>query len=111
LILFLAIHADGQYQANTFQTTMKEKLNVNDDPYFLLVWDAAHWVDRVMESIREKDSTTTFFKRLVKRSNRLYTMFSHGRGHVEYVGLAKQRGVKSFEISTFSTTRFFSFAY
>ena len=74
-----AVHSDGQYQAETFQTELLKY--IESDPFFLLPWDVAHWIDRVMEKIREKDeATSVFFKRIIKRSNKLHTMFCHGRG-------------------------------
>ena len=107
----LAVHADGQYQAATFQNQLMDNMNVDNDPYFSLPWDTAHWMDRVMEKLREKSGSASYFKRLIKRSNRLYTMFGHGRGHVEYVELAKSEGRKAMETVTFATTRFFSSAF
>ena len=38
-------------------------------------------------------------------------MFSRGRGHVEYKGLASSLGLKALKTVTFSTTRFFSSSY
>ena len=105
------VHADGQYQADTFQTALLDEIGTHD-PYFLLPWDVANWIDRVMEKLREKnDDASPFFKRLIKRSNKLNTMFGHGKGHLEYVGLGKRLGKKSLEIGSFATTRFFSSAY
>lgn len=108
----IAIHGDGQYQAATFQDALKEKLKVDEnDKYFLMTWDVAHWVDRVMESMREIEPTSTFFKRVIERGNRLYTMFGHGKGHAEFKKISKRLGLKSSEMTTFATTRFFSSAY
>jgi len=107
----LAVHADGQYQATTFQQQLLKIMNNEDDPYFSLPWDTVHWMDRVMEKLREKTDCSSFFKRLIKRSNRLHTMVGHGRGHVEYVELAKLEGKKATETLTFATTRFFSSAF
>lgn len=104
------MHADGQYQASTFQRQLLDNMNI-DDPFFSLPWDTAHWMDRVMEKLRERSDSADFFKRLIKRSNRLYTMFGHGRGHVEYVELARSEGKKATETVTFATTRFFSSAF
>ena len=41
----------------------------------------------------------------------MHTMFSRGRGHSEYKGLAFSLGLKALETMTFSTNRFFSSSY
>ena len=64
-----------------------------------------------MVYLREKDSTSLFMKRLIKRANKMHTMFSRGRGHSEYKGLASSLGLKALETMKFSTTRFFSSSY
>ena len=46
---------------------------------------------------------------MIKRSNKLHTMYNQGRGHVEYTGLAKRLGLKALETKTFS--RFTSSSY
>jgi len=79
--------------------------------FLFFLGDVSHWLDRVMESLREKEDTSVFLKRLIKRSNKLYIMFGHGRGHAEYVGLAEQLGMKKLETVTFAATRFFSSAF
>lgn len=62
--------------------------------------------------IRLREGTCSLFmKRLIKRANRFHTMFVHGRGHIEYKGLASSLGLKALETVTFSTTRFFSSSY
>ena len=38
-------------------------------------------------------------------------MFSRGRGHSEYKGLASSLGLKALETMKFSTTRFFSSSF
>ena len=110
-----AVHADGQYQAKTFQDSLRAHMHgvgTQIDNYFLMPWDPSHWIDIVMEEVRERNLTTSpFLKRLVKRSNKLYKMFGHGRGHQEYKGLAKSLGLRALETVTFATTRFFSSAY
>ena len=63
-----------------------------------------------MVQLRE-ESSSLFLKRLIKRANKFHRMFSHGRGHVEYKGLASSLGLKALETVTFSTTRFFSSSY
>ena len=45
---------------------------------------------------------------LIKRANRFHSMFSRGRGHLEYIGLSDAMDLKALETVTFSTTRFFS---
>ena len=110
----LALHADGQYQANAFLEALYEKMGKHQhpsDPYFLTTWDVSHWIDLVMVKLREEDATSHFLKRLIKRSNRLHTMFGRGRGHAEYKGLATSLQLKSLETVTFVTTRFFSSSY
>ena len=106
------MHADGQYQTKTFQDAFHGSVTTDDyepNPYLLLPWDISHWLDRVMEELRGKEeSTGIFFKRPIKRSNKMHMMLSHGRGHAEYIGIAKQLNLKGSETLTFSTTRFFS---
>ena len=111
---FLAFHADGQYQANTFLDALYEKMGKNDhpaDPFFLTTWDVSHWVDLVMGKLREEDASAVFLKRLIKRSNKLHVMFGRGRGHAEYKGLAALLNLKALQTVTFATTRFFSSSY
>ena len=108
------MHADGQYQSNTFQDALYTELGKNDrytDPFFLTPWDVSHWVDLVMVEMRESSDSSAFLKRLIKRSNRLHTMFSHGRGHVEYQGLVASFKLKALETVTFAITRFFSSSF
>ena len=110
----LAVHADGQYQSDTFQDALYAELGNNDrsaDPFFLTPWDVSHWMDLVMVEMREESVSSEFLKRLIKRSNRLHTMFARGRGNVEYKGLASPFGLKVLETVVFATTRFFSSAY
>lgn len=94
----LAVHADGQYQSDTFQDALYAELGKNDrsvDPFFLTPWDVSHWLDLVMVEMREESVSSEFLKRLIKRSNRLHTMFARGRGHIEYKGLASSFGLKA----------------
>ena len=113
ICLILAVHTDGQYQANTFQEALNAELGNDNqpDPFFLTPWDVSHWMDLVMVKLRENDASSAFFKRLIKRSNRLHTMFGSGRGHLEYKGLAASLKLKALETVTFATTRFFSSSY
>ncbi|CAB4023381.1 Hypothetical predicted protein [Paramuricea clavata] len=70
---------NGQYQANTFQDALYTKLGKNNrsaDPFFLTTWDASHWMDLVMVEMQEENGSSAFLKRLIKRSNRLHTMFA-----------------------------------
>ena len=110
-----AIHADGQYQAQTFQSEILRLIGstgIEAGEFFLMPWDPSHWLDRVMEYMRENcDESSKYLKRLIKRTNKLYKMFGHGRGHREYKGLAESLGLPALETVTFSTTRFFSSAY
>lgn len=65
-----------------------------------------------MEKLRESEETTSgFFKRLVKRSNKFHQMFGHRKGHQEYFSVGKEFDAKALEIGNFSTTRFFSSAF
>ena len=65
-----------------------------------------------MEALRGKEESTGIsFKLLIKRSNKMHTMFGHGRGHAEYIGIAKQLNLKGSETLTFCITRFFSSAF
>ena len=108
-----AVHADGQYQASTFQNRLHELIHTgeNSDPYFFLPWDASHWLDLAMIELREESEASGMLKRLIKRSNRFHAMFARGRGHVEYKGLAESLNFKARETVTFATTRFTSSAY
>ena len=108
----LAVHADGQYQANTFQGALFAQLGRTKEPdeFFLTPWDVSHWMDLTMVQLREETSSV-FLKRLIKRANKFHNMFSRGRGYIEYKGLAASLGLKALATVTFSTTRFFSSAY
>ena len=92
-----AVHADGQYQAETFQDRLLELLQIGQRPdaYFLLPWDVSHWMDLVMVKLREDSESSLFLKRLIKRLNKLHTMYNRGRRHVEYIGLTKRLGLKA----------------
>ena len=81
------------------------------DPYFLLPWDASHWLDLAMVELREESGASDVLKRLIKRSNRFHAMFAKGRGHAEYKGLAESLNLKVHETVTFATTRFTSSSY
>ena len=109
------MHADGQYQTKTFQDAFYGSVTTEDyepDSYLLLPWEISHWLDCAMEALRGKEeSTGIFFKRLIKRLNKMHTMFGHRRSHAEYIGIAKQLNLKGSETLTFSTTRLFSSAF
>lgn len=64
-----------------------------------------------MVELREQSESSEFIKLLIKRSNRLHTMFGRGRGHAEYKGFAKILGLKALETVTYATTRFTSSAF
>ena len=64
------------------------------DPYLLLPWDISHWMDIVMVQIHEDLDSAEF---LIKRSNKMHTMFQRGKSHVEYIGLAKHLNLKALE--------------
>ena len=64
-----------------------------------------------MVKLGADSESSSFLKRLIKRSNKLHTMYNRGRGHVGYVGLAKRLGLKVLETVTFTTTRFTSLFY
>lgn len=81
------------------------------EPYFQLPWDVSPRMDLVFALLREDSSSYEFLKRTIKRSNKMHKMFQRGRGHVEYVGLAKRFGLKALETVTFSTTRFTSSSF
>ena len=109
----LGVHADGQYQASTFQNRLHALLGIREipDPYFLLPWDVSHWMDLAMVELREHSESSEFIKMLIKRSNRMHTMFGRGRGHAEYKGFAKILGLKALETVTYATTRFTSSSF
>ena len=113
LVLFAGVHADGQYQASTFQNRLYSLLSIKEmsDPYFLVPWDASHWLDLAIVELRENSPSSSFRKLLIKRSSRLHTMFGSGRGHAEYKGFAKIYGLKALETVTYATTRFSSSAF
>lgn len=112
-LTFTAVHSDGQYHTRQFQNALYDKMgsNLTVDPYFLMSWDVAHWMDLVMVFLREEASSSMFLKRFIKRSNRFHTMFGHGRGHAEYKELADSLGLKALETVTFATTRFTSSSF
>ena len=111
-VVRLADHADGQYQSSTFQDALFPEMGkVKElDEFSLTSWDVSHWIDLAMVPLRE-ETCSLLMKRLIKRANRFHTMFAHGRGHVEYKGLASSLGLKALETVTFSTTCFFSSSY
>ena len=114
ILYILAFHADGQYQANTFVDALHEIMgnsNHPGDPFFLTTWDVSHWVNLVMEKLRENDLSAAFLKRLIQRSNKLHVMFGRGRGFAEYKGVAASLNLKALHTVTFSTTQFFSSSY
>ncbi len=112
-IIFTGVHADGQYQARTFQQQFLSLVGCNQeiDNFFFLLWDVSHWMDLVLVDVRENSDSSEFLKTLIKRSNRFHKMYARGLGHVEYIGLAKSLGLKSLETVTYATTRFSSSAY
>lgn len=81
------------------------------DPYFLLPWDASHWLDLAIVELRENSLSSNFIKLIIKRSNRLHTLFGSGRGHAEYKTYSKSQGLKALETVTYATTRFSSSAF
>ncbi len=112
--LYVGVHADGQYQSNTFQEALFDHQGKTErsDNFFLTPWDVSHWLDLAMSDLREDSSSAaSLIKRLIKRANRFHSMFSRGRGHLEYTGLSDAKGLKALETVTFSTTRFFSSSF
>ena len=111
-IIFTGVHADGQYQARTFQQQFLSLVGCNQeiDNFFFLPWDVSHWMDLVLVDVRENSDSSEFLKTLIKRSNRFHKMYARGLGHVEYIGLAKSPGLKYLETVTYATTRFSSSA-
>ena len=57
--MLLAVHADGQYQSNTFQESLVAQLGKTEssDEFFITSWDVSHWKDLVMGDLREDGST------------------------------------------------------
>lgn len=80
------------------------------DAYFLTACYVSHWIDLAMVLLRE-ETCSSFMKRVIKRANRFHTMFTYGRGHIEYEGLASSLKLKALKTVTFSTIRFFSSSY
>lgn len=114
MVSCIGVQADGQYQSKTFQNALLETFASDKrelDPFFLTSWDVSHWIDLAMEKLRTKKLSAEFLKRLILRSNKLYTMFGHGRGHSEYKGLAASLHLHGLETVTYATTRFFSSSF
>ena len=61
--------------------------------------------------IHQKQESSIFFKRLIKRTNCFHTMFGHGKGRSEYVMLAETEGIKTIKTMNILTTQFFSSAF
>ena len=64
-----------------------------------------------MSDLCEDSSSASWLIWLIKRANRFHSMFSRGRGHLEYTGLSDAMGLRALEMVTFSTTRFFSSSF
>ena len=76
-----------------------------------MLWDTAHWLDRVMEKMREKTATSAFLKRLIKRSNRYTQCLELDVALQNIQNILKNLVLKNQEFTvTFATTRFFSLA-
>ncbi len=100
---FSAIHSDGQYRSRIFQETLFKEIGSDEhkvDPFFFTSWDVSPWTDLAMKKIRTSECSSAFFKRLIARSNRFHTMFSHGNSHSEYKGLATSLGLGALETVT-----------
>ena len=56
MCLILAVHADRQYQASTFQDALHVELENDDqpDPLFLTRCDVSHWLDLVMANYEKR---------------------------------------------------------
>lgn len=73
VFLYIAVHADGQYQCSTFQEALFEELGNSEtsDKFFLTAWDISHWLDLAMADLREAGTpASSLIKRLIKRANR-----------------------------------------
>ncbi len=107
------MHADGQYQARTFQRRFLDFLacTARPDPNFFLPGDVSHWMDLVTVNLRERSASSDFLKLLIKQSNHFNSMFGKCRGQVEYVWLAKHLGLKVMEPVNYVTTRFSSLSF
>ena len=109
--------ADGQYQARDFIEGMKERIYgesewpIGVDKFFVVPWDAAHWMDLCMSDMRVKEENGEVLRRLIQRMNKFHSMFGRGRGFLEYKGFTEERELGSFSTSSYSTTRFASSAF
>ena len=109
--------ADGQYQARDFIEGMKERIYgesewpIGVDKFFVVPWDAAHWMELCMSDRRVKEENGEVLRRLIQRMNKFHSMFGRGRGFLEYKGFTEERELGSFSTSSYSTTRFASSAF
>ena len=81
------------------------------DKFFVVPWDAAHWMDLCMSDMRVKEENGEVLRRLIQRMNKFQSMFGRGRGFLEYKGFTEERELGSFSTSSYSTTRFASSAF
>lgn len=64
-----------------------------------------------MIELKESRSSAAFLTHFIDRSNKFHKMFSRGRGHADYMELAKVLRAKAKETVNFSTTRFSRSSY
>ena len=65
-----------------------------------------------MENLHEiNKKSQVFCIWLIRRSNRLYARFGHGRSDTKYIGLVQPHELKAIETVTIATTRFFSSSF
>ena len=89
--------ADGQYQARDFIEGMKERIYGESEwpigvgKFFVVPWDAAHWMDLCMSNMRVKEENGEVLRRLIQRMNKFHSMFGRGRGFLEYKGFTEER--------------------
>ena len=118
LSLLMAHQADGQYQAKMFLQKLKlcsqgmnSALPKGHDIFFVIPWDTAHWMDLCMVDIREKEDGGHILQCLIKRANSFNAMFGRGRGHVEYLGFAKEKELSAHVTKVYATTRLASSSF
>ena len=80
--------------------------NISQSIDFLTVeWDAAHWLDLAITSVRKKSPSAPFMKCFINRINDFPDMFSHGRGATELKDTSEAIDSSGSVVSHFSTTQ------
>ena len=80
------------------------------DAPFVVPWDLGHWMDLAVVEVCDK-AGSELLPRFIKRSNKFHSMFGRGRGHDEYFGLSKEKGLAPYQAKVYATTQFTSSAF